>query len=138
MKRIVLFNLAVLIFACLAKAGTASRSMFPSIYTPGKKTTVVITVWPEPSPSPSSPSVLAYGVEENPPIGWTPVITDNYNGKNAGGVLKWGVFTDNQPRTFIYTVIAPKGNRKPVVFNGRVSFNGSSDPISGTSVYTGR
>ncbi len=70
-----------------------------------------------------------HAVEEIPPAGWA-VANVSHAGvyDAASGRVRWGLFTDQTPRTLTYDIV-PTGALAP--FAGVVSFDGSNAPIAG-------
>jgi len=104
-------------------ASQQERTIMNPVVKPGGEKRVVLQVFPD-------EMVLAYAVEEYPPSGW--VVSDiNENGVITGNIVKWGIFFDNTPRTFAYTVKAPEIAQNGD-FSGFVSYNGVSEAIVGS------
>ena len=102
-------------------------------YTPGTGFPVQITVTPNPTTTPQ-----CYAVEDIPPAGWTVtnIATNipsdtNMAFDSVNNTVKWGPFTDAQPRVLYYTAIPPATAGGIVMFSGTASFNGSSNNIIG-------
>lgn len=125
MKLIGLFTASLLGISPLFAASTATRSFNPTAYTPGSPVTVTILVSPD-------PSVGAYAIEETPPAGWT-ITNINEGGGEAGGMVKWGVFIDNQVRSLQYEATPPQNTSGSKAFSGRVSLDGTSSITIGGS-----
>jgi hypothetical protein len=93
-------------------------------YTPGAAQAISIAVEPE-------LGVSSYAVEDAPPTGWTvtsishPGAWDSTNKK-----VKW-FFTDGTARTLTYSVTPPLDETGVKTFAGIVSFDGTSEPITG-------
>ncbi len=90
----------------------------PPTYIPGQPLTVSTVVNPG--------SVLyAYGVEDQPPPGWT--VTNINNGgvyDPVNGQVKWGLFFDSVPRTLTYQVTPPANAIGLATFAGQASYDG--------------
>ncbi len=80
-------------------------------------------------------SASAHAMEERLSAGFTASeISDNGTFLPGEGVIRWGPFFDNQPRTLRYRLGAPEGFTGEIALIGLVSADGSDFPISGTSV----
>jgi hypothetical protein len=90
----------------------------PQTYLPGQPLTVSTVVTPG--------SVLsAYGVEDQPPPGWTVVNINNGGAYDAvNGKVKWGLFFDSTPRTLTYQVTPPSNAIGIATFGGQASYDG--------------
>lgn len=120
-----LFLLLVFLVGC-KDVPTLNRTTSDIVYRPGKPLAVMIHVVPD-------SNHLAYALEERPPVGWV-VSGINNQGNFVGGLIKWGVFFDNTPRDFNYLVVPPLNQTADGLFSGVVSFDGSSDTITGVTV----
>ena len=106
-------------------AGVIVERDLPASYAPE----VVLTVRLELKPTPSA---IAWAVEEQAPAGWTfGSASDSGVIDRVTGKIKWGPFTDAQPRTLTYTIRPNAGSTGTKTFSGIVSFNGTSTPITG-------
>jgi len=76
----------------------------------------------------------AYVLEENPPSGWA-VSSMNDGGvfDEAAGLIKWGPFFGDAPRTLEYTLSVPTGVAGDFSFDGSISVDGTSEMICGDS-----
>ncbi len=111
--------------AALVQTNVAIRKV-PSGYKAGQPLTVSISVTP-------GSSTLTYGLEENPPAGWTviPAGIDNEGvWDSINHRVKW-VFLDNKSRTVAYQVIPPAGTSGTARFGGIVDFDGADFNITG-------
>jgi len=105
----------------------------PQTYTPGQPLTVSIAVT-------AGSVVSAYGVEDQPPAGWTVANINNGGAYDAmNGKVKWGLFFDATPRTLTYQTTPPTNTLGPVTFAGQASYDGVATlNLTGqrTSAYT--
>jgi hypothetical protein len=113
----------------LQAASVSNRSFNPTSYTPGSPVSVTVTIAPD-------PSVYAYALEETPPAGWTITGIDN-DGVFQNGIIKWGVFFDDVPRTLRYEATPSLGTAGTKSFSGLVSYDGASSAIGGSSSIPG-
>lgn len=105
---------------------SATSSFSAPRYVPGTGFLVSITVAP-------TSAALSYAVEDAVPAGWTvSQINNSGNWDAQHRKVKWGLFTDNTPRTFSYTVTPPSGTEGVATFAGIVSVDGASFDITGT------
>ncbi len=107
------------------KSGSVVSSFIPTNYADGQGVTVTIAVSPD-------PSVQAFAVDDTPPAGW--VVSDVSPGGSwdaNNGQVKWGPFFDNQSRELTYVATPPAGETGVRFFDGRASFDGRSDAITG-------
>jgi len=90
----------------------------PLTYLPGQPFTVSTVVTPG--------SVLsAYGMEDQPPPGWTVANINNGGAYDANnGKVKWGLFFDATPRTLTYQVTPPSNAIGIATFGGQASYDG--------------
>lgn len=89
----------------------------------GQISRVSLTVRPE-------AGVLAYAVEEIPPIGWSiDKITEGGTLDPRSGEIRWGPFFDDSERNLSYDVIPAAGGS--AAFRGTASFDGLSVVVSG-------
>lgn len=116
---------AAQVLAAPATLNNSAVSELPPQYSPGVAFTVTILVKP-------SAGTFAYGVEDQPPSGWTVSgISENGAFDAANWKVKW-TFLDNAPRTLSYQVTAPVAASGPVLFSGIANFDGVSESaISG-------
>jgi hypothetical protein len=127
MKRTV-SSLAVVVLISvgnLCADSTATRSLNSTTYTPGQPIVVTLVLSPD-------STILAYGLEETPPSSWS-LSNISADGTIAGGMIKWGVYRDNQPRTLSYTATPGASESGSKDFSGRVSYDGVSQTIAGTT-----
>lgn len=105
----------------------ATRSL-PTTYGPGSRLPVAIEVVP-------SPGTQAWVLEEDPPSDF------NVYGVNDGGLvdsdtgmIKWGPFFGDAPRTLHYTTTVPSwlsGNLQPLGFAGTATVDGDVEAVCG-------
>jgi outer membrane protein assembly factor BamB len=108
----------------VAGNGAALASM-PLVYQPGTKLSVTIGVTPD-------SSVVALAVEDQPPAGWSVgAISDGGFLDVVRGKVKWGPFSDSNPRTLSYEVTPPAGATNTVRFNGATAFDNQQGAIGG-------
>lgn len=102
--------------------------MMPTTYGPGSRVPVEIEVAP-------SPGVDAWVLEEDPPGDFNIfAINDGGLVDDRTGVIKWGPFFGDQPRTLRYTVTMPLwlgGNPQPLNFNGVITVDGEPEAVCG-------
>lgn len=98
----------------------------PPAFTPGRTTTVSVTVRP-------AAGVQSYAIEERPPTGWA--IAQAEGAAVVNGSLRYGPFLDDRTRTFTYQVV-PTAASVSGEFSGASSFDGSSDGVQGACVLT--
>lgn len=98
-----------------------TRSASDVVYRPGIPVIITIHVVPD-------ASVKAYAIEETPAVGW--VITQTI-GNFVGGIIKIGPFFDGNARDFQYQAKPPSNQTVDALFDGRISFDGVSNPITG-------
>ncbi len=112
-------------------SGSSAVRQMQSVYVPGESLTVSITVNP-------SANVQAYAVEESPPSGWMTVSDISHGGVYDSGNnrVKFGVFTDNLPRTLTYSVTPPATASGLGYFYGKTSYNGYAYDITGNNKLT--
>lgn len=92
---------------------------------PGESFTIQIEAEPPPGTS-------GFAVEETVPFGWT--VADVSGGGQfdpAAGIIRWGLFLDDEPRTLSYTLIPPDSRASVAAFEGRISFDGAVQPTAG-------
>lgn len=104
--------------------GTAVAVM-PKVFQPGLAFDVAITVSPV-------ANLLAYALEDQPPLGWAVEQIDNGGFFDAQRrKVKWGPFFDNVPRTLMYRVSPPSDAMAVARFYGVASFENTAVLISG-------
>ncbi|MBU6399650.1 MAG: hypothetical protein KGS61_04980, partial [Verrucomicrobia bacterium] len=113
----------------LAATNPASSSpvvrTLPASYTAGVPLTVTLQANPPPTTS-------AYAVQDGPPAGWAvSAISNNGAYDSANNLVKFGPFTDAQPRTLTYVVTPPPGTTAVGHFTGIASFDGGDSLIGG-------
>ncbi len=97
----------------------------PTVYAGGTDVPVAIEVDP-------NPEAQAYVLEENPPSDWTVSDINDGGVYDAGsGLIKWGPYFGDAPRTLSYSVTAPSGASWNINFNGTISVDGTSETICG-------
>ncbi|MHB8635984.1 MAG: hypothetical protein ACYC96_05875 [Fimbriimonadaceae bacterium] len=104
---------------------TGVRALSAPAYTPAQPVVVSISVVPNNGSS-------AYAIEDAPPAGWT-VSSINEGGvfdANTGKV-KWGVYFDQCPLYFTYTVTPPAGTAGTQAFLGTLSVDGVNSTVTG-------
>jgi uncharacterized delta-60 repeat protein len=108
----------------LATASTVTRCA-PAVYVPGEPLPVSIVVTP-------MAGVLGHAVEETLPPG-CPIsaISDGGAFDTVNGVLRWGPFFDDQPRTLGYELLPAAGVGGRLDLGGIGSFDGSSQRTAG-------
>lgn len=99
------------------------RHFDDSVYRPGIPVKIGIEVVPD-------FSVLAYALEETPPVGWE-ISGINNSGHFVGGIIKWGVFFDSNGRSFAYEAKPPLNQAGEAFWAGLISLDGVSTPIEG-------
>jgi hypothetical protein len=100
-----------------ALTGEGGERLLPAGYQPGQPITVSLHIMP-------ATGVVAYGVEEVPPTGWTvSQISDNGEFDAANGKVKW-TFLDSTERTLTYRLTAPTNAQGSVNFAGKANFDG--------------
>ena len=78
--------------------------------------------------------VSSYAVEERPPAGWAVhAIGEGGVYDPAMGIIRWGLFLDDQPRTLPYEVVPPRPGDATGTFAGRASFDGTEIVVGGAS-----
>lgn len=77
-----------------------------------------------------APDTATYALEETPPVGWD-ISAVSGEAVVGSGVVRWGPFFDSAERTFTYTLTPGSSPRD--LFQGFVSFDGSSHFITGAS-----
>ena len=99
----------------------------PASYKPGEKILVELTII-------IATAKTVYGVEDQPPVGWT-------ISNPSGGVLdtnhhkvKFGPFYDSAPRSFTYEVTVPMDEHNVCEFVGSVGFEKIVSSITGDSI----
>ncbi len=99
----------------------------PAIYVPTVPLTVTLTVTP-------NGDVQTWALEESVPAGWrvSAVSADGYWDEKAG-VVRWGPFFDEDPKTLRYTLTPPSGASGPQDLRGTASFDGVDVPVTGVS-----
>lgn len=101
-------------------------SEMAATYTPGITLAISLQIKPP-------TATIAYAVEDRPPTGWTiSSITEGGVFDPATGVMKWGVYFDDQARTLKYSATPPPGATGPATFRGVASFDGVEVLITGT------
>lgn len=100
-------------------------SSVPTNYIVGAPFTVSIAVTP-------GAGVKAYALEETPPIGFS---VTNVTGAGVfcreTRKIRWGLFSDLEPRTLSYQLVALTNSPSIARFNGVVSCNGINQPVTG-------
>ena len=108
----------------VAGNGTAIASM-STAYQPGTNLIVSIAVAPD-------SGVVAHAVEDQPPAGWiVGSISEGGFLDVARGKVKWGPFSDSNPRTLSYEVTPPANATNTVRFNGSAAFDEQQGAIAG-------
>ena len=104
---------------------TGVRAFGAAAYTPAQALMVSISVVPQ-------NGSVAYAIEDAPPVGWT------VSNINEGGIfdadtgkVKWGVFFDQCPLYFSYTVTPPGETSGAHTFAGTLSVDGANSTITG-------
>lgn len=73
-----------------------------------------------------------WAVEEYPPIGWAVVEAgDGGRFDRTRGVIRWGPFFDDRPRTLTYTMTVPERRDRVAALSGVMSIDGGSMSIRG-------
>lgn len=105
----------------------AIRSL-PDTYAPGREFTVRLEARPP-------AAALLYGLEDSVPSGWS-VRGISHEGvfDAKTGKVKYGPFTDHQPRTLTYTITPSPGSEGVRGFAGLISIDGKSSPIGGDRI----
>ena len=107
------------------QAGAGAIRTLPVRYTAESALTVSLAVTPE-------PGVLAQGIADTPPAGWTPVtILNGGTWDPVGQRVTWGPFADNRGRVLTYGVTPPAGATERGVFTGVATFDGVDAPVGG-------
>ena len=119
-------SLTRLLAASVIPISTTDRAL-PGELKPGTVGQIQIPVTP---PS----TTTCYALEEKPPRDWV-VSNISHNGTFdlRAGTIRWGVFFDNTPRTFSYTVTPPAGVTSVGAFGGQLSFDGQLVDISSSN-----
>ena len=100
----------------------------PDAYSPGIPFTVELRATP-------SSGTRAYAVEDVLPAGWQASNISHDGALDAlTGKVKFGPFTDAQPRTLTYRLIPPAGATGPREFTGNSSIDGAPYPIGGDRI----
>ncbi|MHC4572752.1 MAG: right-handed parallel beta-helix repeat-containing protein [Planctomycetota bacterium] len=98
--------------------GPASSSFTPPNYAAGSSLTVRIEITPQ-------PGTQAYAVEDTPPPGWVVAnISDAGAWDSANKKVKWGLFFDENSRTFSYDITPTPGQTGAKTFSAIASFDG--------------
>lgn len=105
----------------------AIRSL-PDTYAPGREFTVRLEARPP-------ATALLYGLEDSVPPGWAVRGISHEGGFDARtGKVKYGPFTDHQPRTLTYQMTPSPGSEGVREFAGLISIDGKSSPIGGDRI----
>lgn len=101
------------------------RAFSTSTYTPTQPLVVGVSVVPQNGSS-------AYAIEESIPDGWS------VSNINEGGVfdpltgkVKWGIYFDQCPTYFAYTLTPPSGANAPQTIVGVLSVDGVNHTVTG-------
>ncbi len=79
--------------------------------------------------------VSAYAIEERLFVGFNATdISVGGTFQSSDGVLRWGPFFDNQPRTFTYRLVPPANFDGEIALLGLLSADGESFPATGQAV----
>lgn len=107
---------------------TGMRAFGGATYTPAQAVLISISVVPQ-------NGSVAYAIEDAPPVGWT------VSNINEGGVydpdtgkVKWGVYFDQCPLYFSYTVTPPANAVGAQSFVGTLSVDGTNSTVTGQTL----
>ncbi len=104
---------------------TAVVCTMPTAYLPGIGFGVTNLATPD-------PTVSVYAVQDQVPDGWGVTAVSVGGTFDAGhGLVKWGPFFDNLPRTLSYQAVPPVSAAGDVTFVGEGSFDGTTVVITG-------
>lgn len=110
--------------------GPAVREL-PTSYVAGQPVPVTLRINP-------AADVIAYAIEEQPPLGWTVTgASDEAEIDSVSGAVRWGPYFDNQPRVFTYQAIPPTGAAGFAQLSGLVSIDGEDVLIGGAQALNG-
>jgi len=104
---------------------TGVRALATPTYTPEIPLVVSLSVVPK-------NGSLAYAIEDAPPVGWT-VTNINENGvfDPLTNKVKWGIFFNQCPTYFTYTLTPPANANGTQNLNGTLSVDGVNVPVTG-------